>query len=110
MRYRFMAQIGKDKAEPFKELRKIVNEIFISARMLSQLWSRGHFRTPEQEEKHYKSIERHESIFYEGIEEEDPIIPRLNKIVSEMENTCNAIISGKGTLHALLNKPLTKGG
>lgn len=110
MRYRFMAQIGKDHAEPFKELRKIVNEIFVSARMLSQLWSRRYFRTPEQEEKHYKNIERHEANFYEGIEEEDPIIPRLNKLVSEMESTCNTIISGKGTLHAFLNKPLTKGG
>ena len=29
MRYRFMAQIGKEKAKPFEELRKIVNEIFI---------------------------------------------------------------------------------
>ncbi|MDL1982249.1 MAG: hypothetical protein LWX02_12440 [Deltaproteobacteria bacterium] len=98
MRYRFMAQIEK-KTEPFEELRKIVNEIFISARMLFQLRSRRHFRTQEQKDKHYKSIERHEAIFYEGIEEKDPIIPRLNKLVSEIEITCNEIISGKGTLH-----------
>ena len=110
MRYRFMAQIGKEKAEPFEELRKIVNEIFISARMLSQLWNRRHFRTPEQEDKHYKSIEKYEAIFYEGIEEEDPIIPRLNKLVSEIETTCKAIISGKGTLHSFLNKPLMRRG
>ena len=110
MRYRFMAQIGKEQAEPFEELRKIVNEIFVSARMLSQLWSRRHFRTQEQEDKHYKSIERHEAIFYEGIEEEDPIIPRLNKLVSEIEITCKAIISGKGTLHSFFNRPLGKRG
>lgn len=109
MRYRFMAQIGKEQAEPFEELRKIVNEIFVSARMLSQLWSRHHFRSQEHEDKHYRSIERHEAIFYEGIEEEDPIIPRLNKLVSEIEITCKAIISGKGTLHGFLNKPLEKG-
>lgn len=109
MRYRFMAQIGKDKAEPFNELRKIVNEIFISARMLSQLWSRRHFRTQEQEEQHYKSIEKNEAIFYEGIEKEDPIIPRVNKCVNEIEITCKAIISGKGTLHGILNKPLKRG-
>ena len=93
MRYRFMAQIGKEKAEPFDELRKIVNEIFVSARMLSQLWSRRHFRTQEQEDKHYESIERHEAIFYEGIEEEDPIMPRIKKLVDEIEITCKAIIS-----------------
>jgi len=110
MRYRFMAQIGKEKAEPFDELRKIVNEILVSARMLSQLWSRHHFRTQEQEDKHYESIERHEAIFYQGIDEEDPIIPRLNKLISEIEITCNAIISGKGTLHGFLNRPLVKKG
>ena len=110
MRYRFMAQIGKKQAEPFEELRKIVNEIFISARMLSQLWSRRHFRTQEQEDKHYKSIERHEAIFYEGIEEKDPIIPQLNKLVSEIEITCKAIISGKGTLHGFFNRPIRKRG
>jgi len=104
-----MAQIGKEKAEPFEELRNIVNEIFISARMLSQLWSRRHFRTREQEDKHYKSIEKHEAIFYEGIEEEDPIIPRINKVVNEIEITCKAIISGKGTLHGFLNRPLKRG-
>ena len=109
MRYRFMAQIGKEKAEPFDELRKIVNEIFVSARMLSQLWSRRHFRTQEQEDKHYESIERHEAIFYEGIEEEDPIIPHINKLVDEIEITCKAIISGKGTLHGFLNRPLKRG-
>jgi len=110
MRYRFMAQIGKEQAEPFNELRKIVNEIFISARMLSQLWSRRHFRTQEQEDKHYKSIERHEAVFYEGIEEEDPIIPRLNKLVDEIEETCKSIISGKGTLHGFLNMSVRKKG
>ena len=77
--------------------------------MLSQIWSRRHFRTQEQEDQHYKSIERHEAIFYEGIEEEDPIIPRINKLVNEIEITCKAIISGKGTLHGFLNRPLKRG-
>jgi hypothetical protein len=77
---------------------------------LSQLWARHHFRTQEQEDKYYKSIEKYEAIFYEGIEEEDPIIPRLNKLVNEIETTCNAIISGKGTLYGFLNKPLMRRG
>jgi len=108
MRYRFMAQIGKEKAEPFKELQKIVNEIFLSARMLSRLWSRHQFRSQGHEDKHNKSIERFEAIFYEGNEEEDPIIPRLNKLVDEIEITCKATISGKGTLHGFLNRPFAK--
>ena len=38
MRYRYMAQFGKDSAKPFDDLNKIVNDIFISARMLSHYW------------------------------------------------------------------------
>lgn len=56
MRYRFMAQIGKAQAQPFDNLRKIINEIFLSARTLSRLWARDHFRTDEQSKMHYKSI------------------------------------------------------
>jgi hypothetical protein len=108
MRYRFMAQIGKEQAQPFDDLRKIINEIFLSARMLSRLWARDYFRTEEQREKHYKSIEKHEAIFWEGLEEEDPIISRLNKLITDIESTCKGVISGKGTLHGFLNWRLIK--
>jgi spore coat polysaccharide biosynthesis predicted glycosyltransferase SpsG len=47
-RYRFMAQIGKEKSKPFEDLRGIVNEIVAAARTLSRLWARDHFRTDEQ--------------------------------------------------------------
>jgi len=76
MRYRFMAQTGKKEVEPFEDLRKIINEIFVSARMLSGLWPRSYFRTEEQREKHYAMIQKHEDVFYQGIEDEDPILPR----------------------------------
>ena len=51
-RYRFMAQIEKDKAQPFEDIRKITNEIFSSARMLARLWAREHFRTEDQQHEH----------------------------------------------------------
>ena len=108
MRYRYMAQIGKDQSKPFDELRKIINEIFISARMLSRLWAQDHFRTDEQRKKHYESIEKHEAVFWEGLEEEDPINPRLEKLITEIESTCKGVISGKGTLYGILNRRLSK--
>jgi hypothetical protein len=107
-RYRFMAQIGKKQAMPFDDLRKIVNEITVSARMLSRLWARDHFRTDDQWERHREQIEKHESVFWEGVEDEDPINPNLNKVIEDIEHTCQAIIEGKGTLYGVLNFRLRK--
>lgn len=107
-RYRFMAQIGKDKSEPFIELRKIINEINLSARMLARLWARDHFRTDEQWERHQEQINKHEAVFWEGLEEEDPINPKLEKVIKDIEIICQSIISGKGTLYSLLNIKIGK--
>jgi hypothetical protein len=107
-RYRFMAQIGKEKSEPFIELRKIVNEITLSARMLARLWARNHFRTDDQWEKHQEQINKHEAVFWEGLEEEDPINPKLEKVIKDIEKIYQTIISGKGTLHSMLNVKVGK--
>jgi hypothetical protein len=108
MRYRFMAQIGTIETQPFDDLHKIVNEIFVAARMLSQLWPRDHFRTEEQYEAHQKQVKQFEAVFWQGLAEEDPIEPRINKTVAEIEGTCREIITGAGTLHALLNRSIWK--
>jgi len=108
-RYRFMSQIGKDKAKPFEDLHKLIMEIIIAARMLSKLWSSPHNHlTPEQAEKHRKKIEKYEAVFWDGLEDEDPINPELDKIITDIEDICQNIISGKGTLHGLLNFKLKK--
>ena len=103
-----MAQIGTIETQPFDDLNKIVNEIFIAARMLSQLWPRDHFRTEEQYEAHQKQVKKLEAVFWQGLAEEDPIEPRINRTVAEIEETCRKIITGAGTLHALLNRPIWK--
>ena len=103
-RYRFMAQISKEKAKPFEELHNLLMEIIIAARMLSRLWpAEDNHRTPEQSEKHRKKIEKYESVFWDGAEDEDPINPKLEKIILDIEDICQDIISGKGTLHGVLN-------
>jgi hypothetical protein len=108
MRYRFMAQIGKDESQPFNDLRKIVTEIFISARMLARIWAREYFRNDESWEKHLKDMQKYESIFWEGTKEEDPINPKLNKVIEDIENACKKVIEGQGTLFSVLNRPLFK--
>ena len=92
MRYRFMAQIGKTEAEPFEEIRSIVNKIFIAARWLADLWSKDiSHDTPERQEKHVETVQEFEAIFWENAPV-DEIGNRIEKAVSDMEQTCNNII------------------
>jgi hypothetical protein len=106
MRYRFMAQIGREKAKPFDELRSIVNQITVSARILARLWPRKYFPTEENRKKHFENVQKYENIFWDSMAEDDPINPKLNKLISEIESTCQNVISGKGTLYSFLNKKL----
>jgi hypothetical protein len=95
LRYRFMVQIGKEEAEPFNEIRKVINRIFSASRRLSQLWvQRGHAFSNERLEKLAESIQKYEAIFWSG-EENDEIGDRVNKAVSQMERTCRRIITRK---------------
>ena len=104
IRYRFMAQIGKEEAEPFDELNRIVGEIFLAARMLARLWPRSHFRTAEQQKTHFESIEKHTAVFWDSNSEDDPINPRLDKIISDIEKSCQNVIFGKSTRYSWRNK------
>lgn len=103
MRYRFMAQFGKDNAKPFEDLHKVIKEITIAARMLSRLWPRTYFRTDEEFKKHHERIQKFEEVFWDGITEEDPINPKLNEIINNIESICKNVIEGKGTLYSFLN-------
>ena len=108
LRYRFMTQFGADSAEPFVELRKILNKIFASAQTLAGLWAkqRTHFRTEESEKEHFEFIKKLEAIFWEGLADEDPINPKLEKIVQDIEVMCRGILSEKSTLEKLKESPL----
>lgn len=108
MRYRFMVQIGKEEAKSFDELRKITIELITSARRLSRLWARSYFRTKEQETKHQQDVEKYESVFWEVLPENDPINPRLEKVLQNIESICHKTIQGKGTLYGLLNLHIGK--
>lgn len=92
MRYRFMAQIGKTEAEPFEEMRSIVNKVFQAARWLADLWSKdtSHYK-PDELEKHFETVRKYEAIFWEDAPD-DEISNRIEKAVADMEQTCNNII------------------
>ena len=88
MRYRYMAQFGKDSAKPFDDLYKIVNEIFTSAHMLSHYWKqqgRRNWKNDEEFQKHLKDMRKYESIFWEHGFDEDSITPKVNAVISDIE-------------------------
>ena len=92
MRYRFMVQIGKEEAKSFDDLRKIINEVLASARRLSRLWARSRFRTEKEKVNHQQKVKKYEAVFWENSIEEDPINPRVKKVLLDIERICHKII------------------
>ena len=92
MRYRYMARFskdfGKDSAKPFDDLHKIVNEIFLSARMLSHYWKqqgRRDWKNDKEFQRHLEEMYKYEAIFWEKSADTDPVIPRVNAVISDIE-------------------------
>jgi len=107
LRYRFMAQVGKADSKPFDDLNQVLSEIFLAARRLGRDWSREdrHFISEADRITFYKKIRESEAVFWSG-EESDPIEPRVEALVTQIELTCQRILSSKGTLFRLINLPL----
>ncbi|MCX5638581.1 MAG: hypothetical protein NTX52_12955, partial [Planctomycetota bacterium] len=109
MRYRFMAQIGREAANPFDDLRKIRLEIFSAARRLSRLWAEDvSSLLDEQQSQHFEKREKYEAIFWDTFDENDPINPRLDKAISDIENICRPIIMEKGKAISWLKRLWSK--
>lgn len=110
MRYRFMAQFGLASAKPFDELKKIRNDIFSAVRRLARLWAEDvrHF-DEKRLEAHDKKRQKYESIFWDTYDElDDPINPRLEKVVSEIEAICRPVIMDKVSVFPGLHKLWSK--
>lgn len=105
LRYRFMAQINVEAAAPFDALNRIVNELIFAAHKMARLstvpeWSH---RTPEAGQKHHDEILKVHDIYYGTGGEDDPITPKVQRVIDDIEHTCRTIIESKGTLYALFN-------
>lgn len=100
MRYRWMARFGKGSAKPFDELNKIVQDIFISARMLSYYWKekgRSHLRSEDQFQEHLKAMQEHEAVFWER-QSGDPVALRIAAVIKDIENQALRIMEGGPSL------------
>jgi hypothetical protein len=97
MRYRYMARFGKDSAKPFDELNNIMNDIFRSAHMLSYYWKqqgRRQWKNDSEFNQHLEEMKKHEAVFWQMSSAEDPILPRVNAVISEIEAQSLKIIGG----------------
>lgn len=110
MRYRFMAQIGKKEAKPFDDLQSIVKEIILAARSLSRLWTQRKIDSlpPEKIKAYQERVNNAEAIFWERSVDPDPINPKLEKVISDIEKICHSIIENPDSLYYFLNWPLFK--
>jgi hypothetical protein len=97
MRYRFMARFGLEAAKPFEDLRGIVNEIFGAARRLARLWATdiSSLRSDEQENQHFEKQQKYQDIFWDTYSEDDPINPKLDQVILDIERVCKPIIMEK---------------
>lgn len=111
LRYRFMAQFGTKASAPFDDLNRVVNELLLSAQRMARhaIKPDRQFRTEAAEEKHHQELMEIDRVYYSG-GEDDPIAPRMHKMVGEIERTCRAVIESKGTLFAMFNASFRKHG
>ena len=109
LRYRFMAQFGADASIPFDDLNRVVNELILSARRKARLATMPErsLRSEAALERHHKEFLEIDRIYYGG-SEDDPIAPRVKKLVGDIERTCKSIIESRGTLFDLINSRVWK--
>jgi hypothetical protein len=97
LRYRFMAHFGQPAGAPFEELDKILREIFVAAHMLGRhYWKQQRLAQSMNDAeftKHLKEMQSHEAVFWAGVVDPDPIAPRIDATISNIENICRPIIS-----------------
>jgi hypothetical protein len=91
LKYRFVAYFGKDAAAPFDDLRGILNEIFLAARRLARYWSSIESGTQITEEQD-KKRDMNEAIIWEDEAERDPINPKIDDIIGQIDRMCKEFI------------------
>lgn len=100
-RYRVIAAFGPSASEPFDEITKVVNEIFIAARMLgTHYWPRqGRVEMkPDEFERHLAEMHRHEAVFWHMGEDKDKVTPRVREAVKKMEVITSRAVASQTSL------------
>jgi hypothetical protein len=98
MKYRFMVLYGKKSGEPFDEISKLTNKLFLSSNRLGQRYWKDQGRvkfTDEQFARHLEEMHKCEEIFWADYGENDKFKKDTNITISKIEKICQAIIEKK---------------
>lgn len=96
LKYRYMANFGKNSEDPFKIIRKVVAEIFAAANMLGKVYWKNQGRKPMSKEefsKHLEEMQKEERVFWEVDENDD-----VNKKIYSAINICEEICKSSNNL------------
>lgn len=55
-------------------------------------------------------MRRHEEVFWGIGGDDDPIEPKIAKVIEDIETICSSVINSEKSLHKILTKPLVKKG
>jgi len=95
LKYRFMVLYGRESGEPFDEIVRLTNKLFLASHRLGHRYWKDQGRrsfTEEQFQKHLEKMHEQEAIFWSDFGEEDAFKNEVNKTVSRMEKICEKII------------------
>ncbi|MDJ0674154.1 MAG: hypothetical protein QNJ36_01925 [Calothrix sp. MO_167.B42] len=106
MKYRFRAafvtQTDKlfEELDPFEELDKVLQDIWISASMLgSYYWQRQGREVSDTElKKHLSEMHKYEAVFWLIDENEDTISLRIRNVVQQVENITRDVVKANSGL------------
>jgi hypothetical protein len=109
LKYRCMASFGAETESIFVETNKVVNSIFISARMLATHYWKRQGRVPMEKDefqKHLDEMHQYEGIFWDFGGEEDEIRKRLRGIQTSLELVTAPCFKEPMKLYSVLTRPL----
>lgn len=112
-RYRVMAQLGIKAVEPFDALNRLVNELLLSARQMARLSTAPNLSlgSEKAEQNHREQLLKVHAIYcWSGDDNDDPIAPRMDAIIADVETGCRHIIESKGTLFSFINLKIWRNG
>jgi len=92
VRFRFMARFGKEKAQPFDEMKRIIDTIWVYTQQLAELWERQ-FQGRNLSDHDQEVMKEYQGVIWQSWGE-DKIEPQLRDIVKSIEETCRPIIEG----------------
>lgn len=103
LRFRFMARFGRERAKAFDEMKRVIDEIWISAGCLAELWAVRLCKGGQISEATERQIERHEAVIW-SMSEKDQIGSRVAKIIENIDVVCRPIIEGRRSWFSRLPK------